>query len=393
MASTKDDDVDAVSLLPVPNTTSSAVRMKDVAAATSRSRVWRPKTTRKLEVSERVGDAGEIRARHYNEYKVLRHVGNGAFANVYACHRLKKGDKASNKRCFALKVYSKKKLRKQRCLNASGNGFTDRLATVRTEIHILERLYHRNVVLLYEIIDDPSSDLLLLVSEFAEHGPSMSYVESSGRYARGAPAAKCYYEESESRLLFCDVLHALTYLRRMRCCHGDIKPQNIFITRRGTALLGDFGEAIFMPPPISKTAADSRAFVKSGTPDFMSPEKRTCGPSGYDPFESDLWSAGLVLYVWLHCELPFTAPGKEQSDGTIHASFSRSLPTSLSESLRTYLVSLLERKRDRRLRDIETACAHAWIGDALKARIAEGDALRDAAKKRPTVRIVQRGGA
>lgn len=52
---------------------------------------------------------------------------------------------------------------------------TTALDDVYKEIDIMKQLSHSNVVSLFELIDDPSSDKLYLIMPLADFGESMTY--------------------------------------------------------------------------------------------------------------------------------------------------------------------------------------------------------------------------
>ena len=53
--------------------------------------------------------------------------------------------------------------------------FITALDEVYTEIEIMKKLNHCNVIRLFEIIDDPSSDKLYLVMPVADYGECIEY--------------------------------------------------------------------------------------------------------------------------------------------------------------------------------------------------------------------------
>jgi len=96
-----------------------------------------------------------------------------------------------------------------------------------------------------------------------------------------------------------DVLDALGYAHGEGMIHRDVKPANILLTRRGQAVLTDFG--------IAQIVGGTRYTVSGalmGTLSYMAPEQ---GLEGQCDARSDIYSLGIVFYEMMLGEPPFDA--------------------------------------------------------------------------------------
>ncbi len=83
--------------------------------------------------------------------------------------------------------------------------------------------------------------------------------------------------------------------------HRDIKPGNILLRRRGTAMsayLGDFGIARQLGVEVTETSRTGTV----GTPSYMAPELHTGGTAGVP---TDLYSLGCLLWAVLSGHAPY----------------------------------------------------------------------------------------
>lgn len=104
-----------------------------------------------------------------NQYIVLKVVGKGSFGKVKLVLNAEENNKP-----YAMKVLSKRKLKKI----FKGQNRTA-MNDVMQEIAIMKKLDHKNVVRLYEVLDDPSVDKLYIIMEYVKNGSLISKLGKS----------------------------------------------------------------------------------------------------------------------------------------------------------------------------------------------------------------------
>ena len=238
-------------------------------------------------------------------YRKLHILGRGRFGKVRLCER-------ADGELFALKTFRKPALARQRQWDADAGVFRTALENVQTEIDIMRRLRHPNIVRLHDVIDDLSRDKLHIVIDYVPGGPVVSPAHSGG----GVWTPLC---ELTARGVLRDVLCGLAYLHANGVIHQDLKPDNVLRAADGRALIADFGVARMLLPPTRAErcepavgiagAAAARAMPRillessDGTPAFRAPE--TYGEGMHCGMAADIWSLGVTLYVMLFGLLPF----------------------------------------------------------------------------------------
>lgn len=291
-----------------------------------------------------------------NNYQLLRTIGQGRFGTVKLCDRITNGASASdngndsaaaavapgnahavdatvppvppNRRQFAVKIYSKQMLLKmkeyvstepkQTAFSATEiidsvaavdttDGPRMRVVTaldhVRDEIAIMRNLYHRNIVLLFEVIESEKSDKLYLVMEYMAQGPCMVYRSDTKDFV--SPLTGGVLTERLAGAHMKDVLHGLSYLHQRGICHRDVKPDNVLLNGMQRCHLTDFGCAKRQEPGSMLLVSDT-----VGTFQFLAPE--CCTGEPYDPFQVDVWAAGLLLYIFLFGKLPIVSESAKE---------------------------------------------------------------------------------
>lgn len=163
-------------------------------------------------------------------------------------------------------------------------------ARFRFEARLGGRLSHRNIVQLFDFVEEPDGTLLLVMEllrgesleQYAKHGGPLD--------ARAAVS------------IVVPVLRGLAHAHANGVIHRDVTPANVFLALDPdghiTPKIVDFGIAKLPAAPVM--TADGLVL---GTPCYMSPE-RVRGRSELDG-RSDLFSVAVMLFELLTGECPF----------------------------------------------------------------------------------------
>jgi len=197
-------------------------------------------------------------------------VGNGAFSVV------REATNKETKGKVAIKQIAKQHI--------SSND----MKRLSTEIEIMKKLKHKNIIQLIDVFDNSSSHLYL-VMELVKGGELFDKIVSRGQYS-----------EKDACNIISQIVEAVEYMHQHGVCHRDLKPENLLCSGdddNELVRIADFGlSKIFESGEELKTAC--------GTPDYVAPEVLECKP--YD-MAVDLWSVGVITYILLCGYTPFYA--------------------------------------------------------------------------------------
>ncbi|GMH40445.1 hypothetical protein BSKO_08349 [Bryopsis sp. KO-2023] len=160
---------------------------------------------------------------------------------------------------------------------------------VEREILNHKTLRHPHVVQFYEVF--LTKDYLAIVMEYADQGDLFRMVQKRVRLP-----------DSVARPIFQQLIFGLEYCHRRGVVNRDVKLENVLLQsglRVPLVKLCDFG---YSKHEEWNSAPSSRV----GTPDYMAPEIVKTREGPYDAKMSDIWSCGVVLYVMVVGQYPFS---------------------------------------------------------------------------------------
>ena len=256
-----------------------------------------------------------------NYYKIGRSIGHGAFGKVNIALHILSGH------IVAIKSFNKIKK-------------TFPTHKILYEIKLLKKLRnHRNIVKYFEHFENEKHFCIVMEN-------------ISGGNLLGAINKMSKFSEQMAKIIFKQLIETIKYLHSIGIVHRDIKPDNILIELDNTIKLCDFG--------VSKEIKEGQLLTDScGTPAFVAPEILKDTP--YNPYMTDIWSSGVVLYAMITGFFPFR--GINETD--LHRNIlSGAFPKlkDVSPELKDLLNKILEVNPNKRI-SVDDILNHPWLSD------------------------------
>ena len=336
------------------------------------------------------------KVKYYNDYKVIKKLGEGSICKVKLVEK--------NNVKYALKIVNKKQLMKKKKWIPDENGkmvITTPLDGIVKEISILKKVNHRNLVKLYEIMNNKKKAKLYLVLEYCENGDLMSYDEGQNKFTVNKnifknylknkensgeiDVDKLYYSENQIRRFIRQTIRGLNYLHRIGIIHRDIKPNNILLDKNNECKIIDFnfssildkhwidnvGKKVdcndyFRPPEICDLESDEQLHDYKGVP-------------------LDIWAIGVTAFILSYKKFPFYSENEdmfELYDKINKAKLEIPNTPKRSNDFKYFLKKCLERDPNKRITS-EKILDLKWVN------LGEKENLKDQCQKAVKIKLTK----
>ena len=222
---------------------------------------------------------GKSQGLFLDNYDVIKQLGKGGYGKVYEVKNKKTNEIRACKHLSKLNMKNIEKFER--------------------EINILINSDHPNIIKIYEIYESQRS--LYLGMEECKGGEICDRIIEHIQ-------SKTMYSEKDAAEMLQQVMSAIEYCHNNGICHRDLKPENLLYLKQGaekdnTIKVIDFGLSQIISP-------EKKLKTKVGTAYYVAPEIL----QGNYTEKCDIWSAGVILYIFLSGDPPFNGP----SDAVIY---------------------------------------------------------------------------
>jgi len=259
-----------------------------------------------------------------DKYIIQEELGRGAFSVVKLAVEKSTGTK------YAVKVINKTNVGQD-------------MVRLATEMEILKKVDHPNIICLKEIID--TKNCLFIVTELVTGGELFDKIVELGQYS-----------EKDAATLVSKIVSAIDYLHDINIVHRDLKPENLLLKDHSSiseVKLADFGLSKIVGTKVMMQTA-------CGTPGYVAPE--VLNATGYDK-EVDMWSIGVITYILLCGFPPFyndSLPELFEQIMKADYDFPEEYWKDISEDAKDFIRKLLVVNPAKRLTG-KQALAHRWL--------------------------------
>jgi len=208
-----------------------------------------------------------------NRYRVIKHIGKGAFGVVVLVEDIMVKDE------FILKF-----------LNPHFASDNEMVKRFTQELRYSRKVTHENIIRIYDLINHDES-YAISMEYFPSHSLADELKKNSG------------FSFERAFTLLDEICSGMNAAEQVNVVHRDLKPSNILINDNDIVKIVDFGLAA------AASSADSRLTktgILVGTPTYMAPEQvrgKTIDS------KTDIYSLGIIMYEMFTGRAPYKGEG------------------------------------------------------------------------------------
>ena len=280
---------------------------------------------------------GKTEGLFLDNYDVIKQLGKGGYGKVYEVRHKKTGEIRACKHLSKLSIKNLDKFER--------------------EIQILIKSDHPNIIKLFEVFESQRS--LYLVMEECKGGEIFDRIIDHIQ-------SKQMYSETDAAIIFQQVMSSIEYCHNNGICHRDLKPENILYLNKGSEKdnpikVIDFG--------LSQHISEKKKLTtKVGTAYYVAPEILI----GDYTEKCDIWSAGVILYIFLSGDPPFNGP----SDSAIYSkiaqmkfNFPEKKWRNISKEAKDLIMNMIAPEKERYT--AKQVLAHPWFSNASSTPLSD----------------------
>ena len=297
-----------------------------------------------------------VKINPYEEYKVIKSIGEGTFGKVELVEHLITG-----------KIRAMKILKKLNMVQRSNE------ASVYNELNILKKIDHQNVVKVYEFYSDAQN--YYLITEYCEGGDLYECTKNE------------HLSEVQVACIMYQILVALNHIHKMKIMHRDLKPENILVYKKEEDGLYRIKICDFGTSHLFKCGEKEKNIM--GSSYYIAPEVLN---KNYN-FKCDLWSCGVIMYVLLTKKVPFAGQGdKEIRKSIIKRKYNHEPLENYSQYIQELVKALLEKNYEKRINAEQALTFQLFKAYKCKETINKID-LKDMKKYIDNIKKYKKGNA
>jgi serine/threonine protein kinase len=255
----------------------------------------------------------------HERYLIKRKLGVGGMATVYLAE-----DTFQNSILVALKILKRE--------FAKDKTYVERFCS---EVIILSKLNHPNVIRFYDAGRDENTGFVYYVMEYVD-GESLFDI-----------LQRKTFSSQEITKIILGICDGLNTIHRGQFIHRDIKPENILINTEGIIKISDFGVTL----DVNVTRRLTTKLQKVGSMNYMAPEMWVGDKIAQTV---DLYALGVILYQLTIGELPFKgATVREIMEQHLEEKVQFPEYVEISDWLKQLILKLLEKDPSKRIQSAD----------------------------------------